>query len=254
MANPFGGNDEALSANTGHAKYSNLKYALVPRSVSKWRDVLSSADLTPDVNGGSYDADGYFFGPSSTTNSTITKSISSSYLTSGGAKTIIVGFNYLGTPGGAAMNFYGLYSSSQGHVINFIEFDTFDDRVRRRCVDYNFNDANSAFLGSVSTGSFAVVQKTVDGAQKNYLRRSTTNTGVGTDGTVSLGTGANDNLDRLRVVTYSRIGVQYIFVYDATLTDGECDGIIDSPGGVISYSGGGGGIPKSTKFFLMGIG
>jgi len=69
--------------------------------------------------------------------------------------------------------------------------------------------------------------------------------------TATFGTGASNNFDKVGFRNTSRFRFQYLFVYNAYLSDQDIDSIIDRPDLVLSYQSGSTFIPRRT---LLGVG
>jgi hypothetical protein len=239
MANPFGGSDQALSKNTGHANQANLLFAMIPRSTTKWREVVNAADVT--VGAGNYDADGYWRAGSST-RVDVGYTIGSP-LAPAATLTVIAGIKY---------NAAGDVSVSYGHVAGLWDDSNLFTRFHIQCDRYN-RDARGHISdnGGVSTAltsswynpgndvsAFAVKRS---GGNVNALYRvGSTTTQAGSDTGVSTVDAWDDlDLDRVGVRAGTKWAHQYVFVYNAALSDADIAAIIDDPGAVISQAGGG---------------
>lgn len=242
MANPFGGSDEALTVNTGHTNYGDLLFAYIPRSTTKFVEVVNAATVTPTA--GNYDADGYWRASGTSTNT--------SFYTLGTARsaglahTLIVGLRYNSAGGGSGAIQFGLGDSTPSTSINCVQCrpDVYARQMNGRLCDNAGFDSGGIRSASYNPGadtSAYALKSTSTGATVNaFTRVSGTNTANGSDSTVNLST-TDNGLTRLVVKTTNKWAFQYIFVYGAALSDANIDSIIDDPGSVISVASGGTG-------------
>jgi hypothetical protein len=234
MANPFGSADQTLVKNTSHPNQLNLIRALVPRSTTKWVEVISASTPTVPATG-TYDADGYFFGANGT-NAAIEYTLPAN-LSSAGTLTIIVGLRYnsggANSGGGQTL---GLVASTTG------DFRFYADRYSRR-INASHYDSTAVSSGinfawvQPSGNDFSGAVATTPGSQKAFCRvgATTTNTDPATSSS-SLGGTASLNILRVDVATL--YGIQYLFVYNDYLLTGDIETIMDAPGEVLSQAAG----------------
>jgi len=244
MANPFGSADEVLSKNTGHTNQANLVFAMIPRGVNKWREVINGADVTPTASG-NYDADGYWRSSNSTAN--FAEYVIGSPLNTGTARTLIMSVRYNSAGGGAGTNQHvGLwnntgYTASSGLFL--IRVQHYSREYQGRVYDSVGSNASELVASNYNPGNdtSGVVLRGNDAtpAYDAYHRVSTTNTSMGSSTVNTILT--NDAiLNRVGCRITDKWAVQYVFVYDAVLNDTDVNAIIDNPGGVISQAGSGG--------------
>jgi hypothetical protein len=249
MANPFGGSDQALSKNTGHANQANLLFAMVPRSTTKWREVINAADVT--VGAGNYDADGYWRAGSST-RVDVGYTLGSP-LAPNATLTIIAGVKY---------NSAGDVSVSYGHVAGLFDADNTFTRFHVQLDRYN-RDARGQIMQNTGAGTnlaaswhspgndvFAFAVKRSGGTVNGLYRVGSTTTAAGSDtGVPTDSTWASTDLDRVGVRAGTKWQHQYVFVYNVALSDAEIDAIIDDPGAVLTQTSS--FMPRRT---LLGVG
>jgi hypothetical protein len=239
MANPFGGSDQALSKNTGHAKQENLLFAMVPRSTTKWREVINAADVT--VGAGNYDADGYWRAGSST-RVDVGYTIGSP-LAPNATLTVIAGLKY---------NSAGDVSVSYGHASGlYNDAETFS-RFHVQCDRYG-RDSRGQIMTSSGAGTnlsaawfnpgadvFAFAVKRSGGSVNGLYRVGSTTTAAGSDtGVQTTNPWDVTSLNRVGVRAGTKWQHQYVFVYNAALSDSDINAIIDDPGAVITQTASG---------------
>jgi hypothetical protein len=232
MANPFGSADETLTKNTGHTNQANLIFAMIPRAANKWREVVTAVDVTPGSSG-SYDADGYWRA-SGTSFVDVLLTIAKS---AGNAFTVIASsrYNSGGGGGGNACRFGMLDVAGNSRFC--IRHDVYSRQASGQIRDGSGTSTgveSSYYDPGVDTFSFAA-KNNGSTAQAGLYRVSGTTTAAGT-GNTAMSTSDNA-LTRLGAQTTNKWACQYVFVYDASLSDADIEAIIDSPGGVISQGG-----------------
>lgn len=237
MANPFGGSDESLSKNTGHANQANLVYAWIPRSSTKIVEVINAQTINPA--GGNYDADGYWrFNSTTRTENAFAVSGESA----GDARTVIVGarYNSAGDVNISIGEFAGLFKSGEATVNRFlIRLYRYARNVNAFVVD-NGGGSAAGLNGSLpdpGDDTFgAAVKHNGTNAQSCLYRVGSTTTQIGSDTFTGL-SDSDNGLNRVGVWSGTKYAYQYIFVYNAALSDADINAIIDNPGGVISTGG-----------------
>lgn len=245
MANPFGSADETLSKNSGHTNAANLVRACIPRSSSKWVEVIGDVPKTSLANG-AYDADGYFYG-TGTTREEVSWTISP-VLNAGGNATLIVGLIHIATTGTQTngMGFVDI-DNSTGAQLRFI-FDPYSRRIAAAHVDANSGTTgiNNAYLdpGAVA---FGAAIRTTAGDQRAFIRIDGSDTNIGTS--TNSPTGAA-NCEYLQINYRNNWKIQYMFVYDTNLSDTDIRSIIDNPGAVLTYTA----ASSSKRIMTLGVG
>jgi len=251
MANPFGGSDEALTVNQSHANYGNLIYAIIPRSASKVVEVINAQQITNLT--GAYDADGYWH-PNTTTLTAV--EFTPTGITCVSTKTVISGWF---RDAGAALGDYaseaGFRNSATGVAYSRASISAAGDAASARTQDNSYVQGPTTGASAVTsntTFAFAHGQDSAGPNQKSWKRVGGSNTAM-TPTTATFGTGASNNFDKVGFRNTSRFRFQYLFVYNAYLSDQDIDSIIDSPGDVLTYGGSGqpsgkrlGGVPFAT--------
>jgi hypothetical protein len=235
MANPFSGT--ITGKNTGHTNQANLLYALIPRSTSSVIEVINSGTASLSGNAfGSYDADGYLIGGSTSSVSTAIYTVPTFDITS--SFTIIAGFKYLGSGAGGAIRAGITHASNPA-----IKLEITPDYANRRGRP-DFSDGGAQFLPGYTTfgaDHVGIAAKSTPGAQSSgYVEGSSsppsgTYTSIGTD-TDTFSTVASD-LTLLFFQGVSSWGWQYVFVYNDDLSDANIESIIEDPGSVLSFGG-----------------
>jgi hypothetical protein len=240
MANPFGSADEALSKNTGHANQANLVYAMIPRSVNKWREVINGADITPDASG-NYDADGYW--RSSNTTANFAQYTIGSPLDTGDPRTIVVGIRHNGAGGGSSTQPHaGVWNNanftSQGRF--WVRFQHYSREYQTQLIDGSGNAISALTTSQYNPGAddSAVYLRASSAStlQEAKYRVSGANTSMGS-ATSGVPLDNDAYLDRVGVRLTNKWAVQYLFVYNALLSEADINAIIDDPGSVISQGG-----------------
>jgi len=255
MANPFGAADEALSKNTGHTNQANLLYAFIPRSTTKIVEVINALTINPA--GGNYDADGFWrFNSTTRTENAFT-------ITARGAgdiTTVIVGVRY---NAGGDVNigigeFAGFFQSGDATNNRFFgRFYRYARNANAFIKDAGGSDASglNTTLPDPGADTFALaVKHNGSNAQSAFSRHTATSTSIGTDSTTALS--SDGGLNRFGVWSGTKYAYQYIFAYNAYLSDADIEAIMDNPGSVIDVTGGGGGggVPKTNRIALLGVG
>jgi hypothetical protein len=241
MANPFGGSDETLSKNTGHTNQENLIYAVVPRTTSKIVEVIGGTNLS-GVATGTYDSDG-FWTPNSTTVGAYSKAISARAINqdwtiilgckgvnddvSIGSTHSYVGLCEVDTVPTATDAYCILKLDNQFRAISAVQWDTAAAGVNQQI----YPVSNNGPYGIVLAG------RNSPAAQKAWIRSAGSNIHTYTPTTTSLS--GSRNMNYLLFHTQNRWPLQYLFVYDAYLSDADINAIIDDPGAVISSASGG---------------
>jgi hypothetical protein len=237
MANPFGGSDEALSVVPGHTNAANLVYAMVPRTANKWREVVNAADVTPTASG-NYDADGFWRSANTTFN--VAAYTIGSPLNTGTARTMICAVRYNSGGGGSGGNPH----AGCWNAVNFATAGRFYLRMDIYAQQYQghiMDDVGSSAVGLTSaqynpgntTSSIVIRGNSATPAQSAYHRVGSTNTSMGTE--TSSAIKQNDAyLDRVGCRTTNKWAVQFVFVYNAVLSDADVNAIMDNPAGVIA--------------------
>jgi hypothetical protein len=236
MANPFGGSDQTLSANTGHTNYANLVRAFIPRSSSKWVEVLSATSVT-GLSSGSYDADGYFAGTDSTRRNA-QYSLPANLNPSSGW-TLIIGVKYNSAGGSAGGDTYvGILDSVGGTAQFRARLDAYNRRAMGYIVDSNSAQANTLAGTWLSPGgdTFSCVVQGSSSAQKAYTRIGSTNYPASPlTGTDSIGGSAV--CDKLQVTYDSLWATQFVFLYNtATISETDINAIMAAPEQVVTYT------------------
>jgi hypothetical protein len=252
VANPFSGT--ITGKNTGHTNQANLVYAMIPRSTTVIKEIITDTNAT--LSGaavGSYDADGYIFGSTAASNSTAV--LTGLSLNVQNAITIIAGIYYTGTNGDGVPT---IGMDDAGASTRYIRFR--QDGYQRRGYAETSEGSLIFQSGYTSYGNnhIGLASRTTAGAQAAKYIDGTTSPPSGTLTTYTTGTDTktfgSGGLDRIVFQFTATWGLQYLLVYNASLSDADIETIIENPGNVLSYEAGSSGIPKSTKFFLMGIG
>lgn len=237
MANPFGSTDQTLSKNTGHTNQANLVRALIPRSASKWVEVISGSLPTVPASG-TYDSNGYFFGANGT-RQLMTYTLPSS-LNPSSTWTIIIGATYnsggsLGTGSGVL---HGLRDSVGGVAFFSLKLERYSRGVT--CLHTDSNGVNSDINNASANPGNDVFSASISnqaGNQKGFYKASGGSlTSIGTGTSTLGGSAVCDVFDLWYASLY---GVQYAFLYDSYLSDANIESIMDDPGAVISYAASG---------------
>ena len=237
MANPFGGSDQALSKNTGHTNQANLVYAMIPRSTTKWREVINGSDVT--VAAGTYDADGYWYAGSSTR-------VDVGYtlgaeLAPTATFTVITAALYRsgGDVSESTGHIAGLWDASDSLPLFCVQMDRYARQARGRARDVG--GSTSGVDGSwynPGSDTFAFAHKQTSASTSSALYRvASTTTAAGTGSAAGMNTTAA--LDRIGVRAGTKYAHQYVFVYNAVLSDADINAIIDDPGAVITQAASG---------------
>jgi hypothetical protein len=246
MANPFGSADQTLSKNTGHTNQANLIRAMVPRSSSKWVEVISATAIT-DLTNGTYDADGYFGGDSTRRDAQYQLPVNLSPV---GGYTIIAGLLY--NSGGSADGdlYFGLRDSVGLTANCLIRCDIYNRRFNAYIYDSNSNSSSIVDLYCSPGGdAFGAAIQASSTAQKSYARIGSTNyPTTPNSGTSSLGGSAVCNLFGLNYASIYKC--QYLFLYDTMLSETDINDIIADPGAVLTQSGGG----STKRIMTLGVG
>jgi hypothetical protein len=239
MANPFGGSDQGLSKNTGHANQANLLFAMIPRSTTKWREVVNGADVT--VGAGNYDADGYWRAGSST-RVDVGYTIGSPP-TPAATLTVIAGLKY-NSAGDVSVSYghaSGLYNSAETFSRFHVQSDRYGQESRGQIM--NEVGAGTGLAGSwYNPGNdvFGFAIKRSGGNVNGLYRVGSTTTAAGSDtGVPTTSEWANATLNRVGVRAGTKWQHQYVFVYNAALSDADINAIIDDPGAVITQAASG---------------
>lgn len=254
MANPFGGSDEALALNTGHGSYGSLVLCIVPRTTTKFREVVNSADVTTGETG-TYDADGFWFGASSTRVASI-YTIPTPFA-AGSAHTVIYGLKRTGSSVTDAA-YVGLYKDGGTTVrsLSSLGNSSPPDQIYPQIRDADFDSGLSSFSTvTSSTNAFGGTHAhNGSNAQKFFTRFSSTNDATQSTSATTLDTDSSANLDRAGVYATSRWGFQYLFVYSAYLDDSVIEAIIDDPTTVVSAASSDVTVGASGSAATSGIG
>lgn len=238
MANPFGGSDEPLTKNTGHANQANLIFAWIPRTTTKIVEVVNAATITPA--GGTYDSDGFWlFNSTTRTDQAFTIA---SPLSPGNAFTIITAakFNGGGDVNVALGETVGLFANGNTQPRFYVRLDRYSRAVNAFIRDAAGADANglNASLPDPGADTFSAFVTGTVGAQSCAYRLGGSTTSIGTDTEGGIST-SDASLDRIGVQCGTKWFHQYVFVYNAVLSAGDRNAIMDNPGAVISQAGGG---------------
>lgn len=257
MANPFGSSDESLSKNTGHTNQANLVYAMIPRGANKWREVINGADVTPTASG-NYDSDGYW--RSSNTTGNFAEYVIASPLNSGDPRTVITSVRYNSGGGGSGTNQHaGLwndtgYTASSG--LYFFRLQHYSREYQGRIFDSVGSNAAGLVASNYNPGAdtSGIFLRGNDATPlyEAYHRVTGSNTAMGSSTTTTIST-SDAILNRVGVRVTNKWAVQFVFVYNTVLSDTDVNAIIDDPGSVITYTSAG-GVPKSTRLTLLGVG
>lgn len=253
MANPFGGSDEALSKNSGHTNQANLIYAVVPRTATKFREVIVGNDIT--VSSGTYDSDGYYIAPSTTLaeywHTIASRNINQPW-------TVILGIRRTatGADNGTVSDhmFFGLrkstanvfpwnpqitiranktYAAIAGQMLDHTSAPALSNEPYPL---YNVTTVYGVAVKGDGTNQSGFVR--IAGTDRHFFPATystATDTGYAT---VALSTASASDLDRIYLGLASQWPFQYLFVYDAALSVANIRSIIDSPGDVLSMAGG----------------
>jgi hypothetical protein len=236
MANPFGGSDQALSKNAGHANQASLLFAMIPRSTTKWREVVNGADVT--VGAGTYDADGYWYAGSSArvdVGYTIGAALAPT-----SAFTVICGNTYRsgGDVNTADGHIVGMWDNDASFARFHIQFDRYARQGRGRVSDINgTGDGLNGSWHNPGADVFGFAMKSSGSASSALYRVGSTTTAAGTGNPGGLDTSII--LDRVGVRAGTKFSHQYVFVYNAALSDADINAIIDDPGAVITQAASG---------------
>jgi hypothetical protein len=238
MANIFGANDEALLVNSNHPNAGDLLYAIIPRSTTKFVEVVSGYSGTLGT-AGAYDSDGYLTS-TTTTRLLVEMSITSGPMRSGYAHTIITGWKRDMGQGAPAFTTTGGMRISTATAFSNANLAIDGTTGYSKVFD---NASTSGPTGSVSlTGltqfAFAHSQDPVAPAQIGYIRVDQANTNL-TPTTATLTTGTNDRFDKVGFRTGSRYRCAFVFVFDVVVDPSIIDYTIDDPTLLISMQGGG---------------
>lgn len=238
MANPFGSADEALTKNNGHTNAANLIFAWIPRSTTKIVEVVNAATINPA--GGNYDADGYWrFNSTTRTEFAFTISPGKS---PGNAFTVITSnrYNSGGDVSVALGHVAGMFATGSTTPRFFLRMDRYARSVNAFIRDNAGNDCNglNSSLPDPGNDTFGAAVKGTSGSQKAIYRVSGASTTIGTDTSALIST-SDASLDRIGVLAGTKYAHQYVFVYNAALSDADINAIIDNPGGVINVASGG---------------
>lgn len=263
MANPFGG---TLEVNQDHTNYASLQAAQIPRSTSLVKEVVSDANASITGSLAAYDSDGYLSasGSSVTIESTISSSVSMA-----GPCTIITFCRRVGTSVNDSV--FKATNSSAGYVQVGHYHDAYVYRCGTNVTDgtnnwqpghnMNYGDSNPRYLAIAVVNDPGASGGT---RQRGRWRENTslnasggiTATSSQSESTANLVTNNNNGqLNTVQAYFNTDVMWQGTFVYNAALSDGDIDAIFADPGAVVSQTGGGGGgVPKSTKLSLLGVG
>jgi hypothetical protein len=265
MANPFGGSDEALTVNAGHANAANLIYAFIPRTAAKWREVVNGTDI--DVSGAageSYDAaTGYWIPGTNTVFNAVTAAIAARNIDQ--PWTIILGCKRTAAAdaGTASANLnIGLYRNATGPttepVLN-IRLNSVFHAIAGQMVDAAGGTAFNVERYPVSvTGPYGVMLKGDGTYQSGFVRvggvktHTFPTTDPDTNAVALLNTSLSD-LDRIQINTANDWPFLYFLVYDSALSNAHGEAIIDSPGDVISIAVAGSNIIRGVKGMSGGM-
>jgi hypothetical protein len=242
MANPFGGSDEALTKNTGHTNQANLLFAMIPRSTTKWREVVNGADVT--VGAGNYDADGYWRN-GSTALATVEYAMGTARAPQD-AVTVIVGIKYRSAGGSTGGIRAGLSNDAETFSRQCLIFDEYNRQFMGSIRPFSGSSSNlEAAWNAPSADVFgAAVKRNGSNAGNALYRVSTTTTQAGSDSLGSAGDFATASLNRVGVRVTDKYEFQYVLVYNVALSDADIAAIIDNPGAVISQVSAGHPTPK----------
>lgn len=236
MPNPFGGNDEVLAKNTSHPSQATLLYAFLPRTTTKWTEVITATDVTTAA--GNYDADGYFFGANGTT---VQVDLTISSLHAAQTITFIAAARY--NSGGAAnpTQVMGLQSTTSGNFYALL--DRYNRRVQVQHYDSNsVTPGNNFSLIDPGNNDFSFSMRTEPGNQRAMSRIGVTTSTIGNSTDTLTGSAT---LNKLRVSVATLYGLRYIFVYSNYLGDAAIEYIMDAPGEVLSQAAG--PVPKMGR-------
>jgi hypothetical protein len=257
MANPFGSADETLSKNGGHVNQANLIFALIPRAANKMVEVINAATVTPSASG-SYDVDGYWRS-ANTALSTADYTIASAR-SAGQDQTLIALVRYNSGGGGStpSAQVLGMFNDATGGGGGPSRYFCRQD-VYSRSLEPFIRDGSSNAAGLTATDPGADTSgigiKGGDSvpAYSALIRHSGTTTVAAGSSTNANVSASDATLNRLVIRTTNKWACQAVFVYDAILSDAHIEAIIDDPGAVISYAAAG-GVPKTTRLTMLGIG
>lgn len=244
--------------NTGHALQAYLKAAFIPRSTTQIYEVVSASNMTLPQNGTSYDADGFWFGYAS--------SRQTNYFTFGsaidgkGPLTLIVGIKRHGTNSPTGDNQIGICGASGIGTIPYhrMQADSGNNNVILTCVDGSSNtlvwDTGDAIFGSSGAKVIGFANDENGGGSALAIER----VGGSTIETASKTGIDHYGWDRTQFQLYSDHGwgINFAFVYSGVaMSQEQMEGIADTPTDVITpASGGASGVPKSTRFTMLGVG
>lgn len=234
MANPFGSNDETLTVNGQYSNAVNLIYAVIPRSATKFVEVVNGSVLQTT---GVYDSDGYWY-----TGDNVRKSIefdNTAGLRCGNTHTIITGWYRDSTAGTQDFEGRGGLRNTASSAGSFANMTVDGVTVQSRAVDNSFNTGP---LGSITTTSntvLAMVHKhnSAGPEQRGWRRVGGSNTNLTTT-TATLTTTTADLFNKVGCRTASKWRFQYLFVYNAYLEDSVINDIMDTPANVITVGSG----------------
>jgi len=246
MANPFGSADEALSKNTGHANQANLVYAFIPRSTTKWREVITGTDIT--VGAGTYDADGYWY-PSGTSFVDVFMTIARS---AGNLATVVCGSKYRSAGGGGGNSARFGMMDVAGNSRFAIRHEIYSRNVMGQIRDSSGTSTGlEASYTDPGADVFGAAVKQNGTTQNALTRWGGTTTALPSGSSTGLST-TDNALIRAGVQTTNKWACQYVFVYDTNLSDANINSIIDTPSGVINVGGAGLNLAQSGAIAIAG--
>lgn len=235
MANPFGGSDETLTVNGQYSNAANLIYAVIPRSSSKFVEVVNASV----INGlqGAYDADGYWY-----TGDNVRQSIeftNPSGLRCGHTHTIISGWYRNSAAGNQDFEGRAGLRNSTSSAISSASMLTDGSSAYSRAIDNSFHLGPAGSITTTSNTVLAIAHKhNASGPeQRGWRRVGGSNTNLTTT-TATLTTTSADLFDKVGARTASKWRFQYLFVYNVYLDDAVINDIMDTPANVITVGSG----------------
>jgi hypothetical protein len=236
VANPFSGT--ITGKNTGHANQANLVYAVIPRSSSVIKEIIS--DTTTTISGAagySYNANGYWIGGSASSLS-VGSDLAVTGFANSAAHTVIAGFAWMGGSPTSSDALAGMYRNAETYVQSYAAMmDGFAKRLRQRMTDGTrdwimswITPTNSFFASALISSGTAQSGYYYDGTAPEFTGTSTAFSDTG-------GTMAGGTMDRLYLAVNSSWGVQYLFVYNTNLSQADVEAIMKNPGAVVNQTG-----------------
>lgn len=241
MANLFGSADETLSKNTGHTNQANLIYAVIPRSTTKFVEVING--WTQTVTEGTYDADGFWYPGTTLTGPTWT--LSSTFPVGNSHTVISLWYRDTGAGNGSNGIQAGMYNVGGGvaYSEHFMALDGTSGLAKAQDNSYNAGPTSARDASGKTHIGMAHSHDSTIPAQVGFLRSWASNVWPNsgsndneTSGSSTFGTTGNNLLDRLEMRTASKWRFRCMFIYNAALSTTDINAILDDPGAVLTYS------------------